>query len=205
MKSATGFCVLLVLSACSPMKSKTEAANAPAPDRVALTPAQNGSLIGSWRSCVAYPQGQIIGVKSTSLTYTFEAESRVSMKADFYSDDDCSSRFTRDRAEETFKHYESLAQAAAPADVKVAVLELAEGISEEMDFMASTVPAGEMGSLDFKSLQKPSYTSYRIWDDKIQIASVCHEAVEEECELAGDTPLNRAMDMAEAEILLRVK
>lgn len=204
MKSATGFCVLLVLTACSPKKTKTESKTDEAPAPIALAPTQNGSLIGSWRSCLGYPQGEIIGVKSSSLVYTFEGESRVSMKAEFYTNDDCTSRFTRDKAEETFKHYESLGQAAAPVDVKAAVLELADGIFEEMNYTASIVPAGEVGSLDFLSLQKPSYTSYRIWDDKIQIASVCHEAIEEECELAGDTPLNRSMDMAEAETLLRV-
>jgi hypothetical protein len=205
MKSATGFCVLALLTACSPKKSKTVEGKAPLPAPVALAPTQNGSLIGSWRSCVAYPQGQIIGVKSSSMIYTFEGESRVTLKAAFYTDEDCSSLFTRDKAEETFKHYESLGQVAAPDDVKAAVLELADGISEEMNYAASKVPAGDTGSLDFLSLQKPSYTSYRIWDDRIQIASVCHEAVEEDCDLAGETPLNRAMDMAEAEVLLRVE
>lgn len=206
MKSLAAIFILSLLLSCLPKKTKIDKPGAsPAATQNLTTPTQNGSLIGSWWSCESYPQGEIIGIKSSSIVYAFKDEKTMSMSAEYYADDQCRTQFTRTMADDYFKHYEDLNKAPAPEDVKQSVIDLAEGIHQEIPYTAQKVPAGEVGIIDFLSLERPSYTSYRIWDDKLQIANVCQDLVEEGCEPIGDKPSNRATDINEGDILSRQK
>ncbi len=198
------FPLLLALSSysCTPRKkgvTHSESKGQEQPVRKAV------SLIGSWRACEPYPQGEIIGVRSSSITYTFLDEKSVRLKAEYYADDKCELGFTEQMAKDGFRQYEELNKEEAPQDVKQSVLDLAHGLSDEMPYAASKVHEGELGTLDFLSMKNPSYTSYRIENDTVRIASVCHDLIEEGCEPIGGSATERATDMEEAEILIRQK
>ncbi len=191
------------LSACLPKKTKPE------PSQTALNLAppkpEPAVLLGKWRACDSYPQGEIIGIKSSAIEYEFTKQNGVIMVASYFADDRCEIPFTEAMADSYFKEFEEINKAPAPEDVKASVRDLAKGMKEEMNYSATEVHLGEVGVLDFLSLKDPSYTSYRISADTLNVATVCRDLIEEGCEPVGDTPTNRAMDMNEAEVFHRVK
>ncbi len=189
LKAATGFFVTIALSSCSPKKSTSVVKSIP-----------TGVLIGSWLNCESYSRGAIIGIKSSALVYTFKDDKTLQMRADYYTDDACHDLFTPGEAEKYLKEMSVLSKTPIPKDVRDAVEELSQPIIEEIPYQATLVPIGEVGAIDFISLQKPSFTSYRIEGNALFIAHVC---LEDECETLGDSPTSRAMNLTESDKFVR--
>ncbi len=195
----------LYSQACLPKKNTENASQNSKTTAMALSKPSLANLIGQWRVCDSFPQGEIIGVKSSAITYEFTSKQEVIMKASYFADASCEQLFTEEMANNYFKEFEAINKAPAPDDVKASVRELALGIQETMNYSATPVAEGEIGALDFLSMKNPSFTSYRIVGEKLSVATVCRDLIEEGCEPIGESATNRAIEMSDAEVFLRTK
>lgn len=198
MKLVAAISILVFLASCSPQKKA-------APSKLSGVPSQAASvsLIGEWTSCENYPQGELIGIKSASITYNFQSETTMTMSASYYADEGCNTKFTKLMAVDYFKQYEDINRSPAPGDVTQSVFDLAEGIRQEIPYRADKVLENQVGTIDFLSMERPSYTSFRIAHNELKIASVCHDLIEEGCDPIGDKPDNRATDTLDGDTLIK--